>query len=104
MRHYNAEVEKFIKTNSQLSENEKEIFAKENREKMLRLLEYEKSIINTNYHKVMIEGHTGIYLAHPHYQHSDDNKRRVFDINEQTLELIQYFNAEIEAYKNRLAT
>lgn len=28
----------------------------------------------TNYKKILIEGKTNIYFAHPHYQHSDYNK------------------------------
>lgn len=46
----------------------------------------------TNYHKIMIEGNTGIYLAHPGYKHSDYNKTRLFDKNEKTLKLMHLYN------------
>ena len=48
--------------------------------------------ISTNYHKIMIEGNTGIYLAHPSYQHSDYNKSRLFNKTEKTLKLMDLFN------------
>lgn len=47
----------------------------------------------TNYFKVLIEGNTGIYYAHPEYQHSDYNKHRVFDKTPETLNLMRIFNA-----------
>jgi hypothetical protein len=47
----------------------------------------------SNYFKVMIEGNSGIYYAHPDYQHNDYNKSRLFEKNEQTLKLMKLFNS-----------
>jgi len=54
-----------------------------------------KSLVGTSYEKQMILGKTGIYLANPSYGHSDYNKTRMFDINEQTLKLMNLFNSLI---------
>lgn len=48
---------------------------------------------NSNYFKVMIEGNTGIYYAHPEYAHGDYNKCRLFEKNTQTLKLMELFNS-----------
>ena len=57
------------------------------------LITRSESSINTNYFKVLIEGETGIYFAHPVHQHSDYNKSRVFEKNEKTLRLMDMFNS-----------
>jgi len=57
------------------------------------LISRSESSINTNYFKVLIEGETGIYFAHPVHQHSDYNKSRVFEKNEKTLRLMDLFNS-----------
>lgn len=51
--------------------------------------------IETNYLKIMIEGNTGIYLAHPVYNHSDYNKCRLFNKNEKTIKLMNLYNSII---------
>jgi len=50
----------------------------------------------TPYAKILIEGNTGIYLASPSYGHSDYNKCRLFDKNEQTIKLMNLFNLLIK--------
>jgi hypothetical protein len=50
----------------------------------------------SNYFKIMIEGNTNIYYAHPVYGHSDYNKSRLFPKNTQTLKLMQLFNAIVK--------
>jgi len=39
-------------------------------------------IIKTNYAKILIEGNSNIYWAHPQYAHSDYNKSRAFENTE----------------------
>lgn len=56
------------------------------------LLKYCSGAKGTSYFKVMIEGHSGIYLASPLYGHSDYNKTRLFDKNDKTLKIMQIFN------------
>jgi hypothetical protein len=65
----------------------------------LRLMERIKIMLNqslsnkgTNYHKVMIMGNTGIYLASPVYGHSDYNKVRVMDISPRNIRIMELFN------------
>lgn len=60
--------------------------------KTLRHLKYNLSIIDSNYFKIMIEGNSGIYLAHPVYQHQDYNKHRMFDKTEKTIRLMNLYN------------
>lgn len=48
---------------------------------------------NTNYFKIMIEGNSGIYYASAEYQHSDYNKSRLFEKNEETIKIMNLFNA-----------
>lgn len=57
-------------------------------------IEWSKKTINTNYFKTMILGNTGIYYASPIYKHSDYNKTRLFDINEDNLKLMDFFNQQ----------
>lgn len=56
---------------------------------------YYKTVKNSPYSKVLIEGNTGIYLASAWYGHNDYNKCRVFYKNEQTLKLMKIFNSLI---------
>lgn len=58
-------------------------------------LRYNLTNIGTNYLKMLIEGNTGIYLAHPYHKHSDYNKCRMFDKNEKTLHLMNIYNTVI---------
>lgn len=60
--------------------------------KLIDLIKWSLQCKNTNYFKVLIEGNTGIYYAHPDYKHSDYNKSRVFDKNENTIKFIEIFN------------
>lgn len=53
-----------------------------------------KKAHGTPYFKVMILGNTGIYYASPIYQHKDYNKTRLFDITDETLKLMMYFNSK----------
>jgi len=57
-----------------------------------RLINQALKTKGTNYFKIMIEGSTGIYLASPVYLHSDYNKCRLFDKNDETLKLMDLFN------------
>jgi hypothetical protein len=61
-------------------------------QKVIRLAKYNLSVKGSNYFKIMIEGNTGIYLAHPIHSHSDYNKCRLFDKNEKTLKLMELYN------------
>ena len=54
-----------------------------------------KKAKNTPYFKIMILGNTGIYYASPIYQHMDYNKTRLFDITDETLELMNFFNQHL---------
>jgi hypothetical protein len=60
--------------------------------KVRQLIERAKQYAGTNYQKILIEGNTGIYLAHPVYQHLDYNKSRIFDKNATTLKLMAIYN------------
>lgn len=60
--------------------------------KVRQLIERAKQYAGTNYQKILIEGNTGIYLAHPIYQHLDYNKSRIFDKNATTLKLMAIYN------------
>ena len=55
---------------------------------------WSKETIGTNYHKIMIEGNTGIYYCSPIYLHQDYNKSRLFDKNKATLKLMDLFNSQ----------
>jgi len=68
-------------------------YKKSDFQKIKELLGRAQQTKGTNYFKIMIEGNTNIYLAHPYYQHSDYNKSRVFPKNEKTLKLMELFNA-----------
>jgi hypothetical protein len=57
------------------------------------LIKWSKECKGTGYFKTLIEGNTGIYYASPTFGHSDYNKSRIFDKNEQTLNLMRIFNA-----------
>lgn len=95
-------LEQYEKENELLRQQREAAYAlKTNEEKVMEHLDYAKGIVHTNYHKIMIEGHTGIYLAHPEYLHRDYNKHRLFDKTEETLRLMKFFNEEIEAYRLR---
>ena len=65
-----------------------------------RLINWSLKCKGTNYFKVLIEGNTGIYYAHPFYGHNDYNKSRVFDKNPQTLKLMHLFNSIIKNKTN----
>ena len=56
--------------------------------------------IGTNYLKIMIEGNTGIYYAHPSYGHADYNKSRLFDKTPETIKLMNLFNSYINKHLN----
>jgi len=58
----------------------------------LNIIKSAQSSKGTNYFKIMIEGNTGIYLAHPEYKHQDYNKSRLFDKTPQNLKLMDLFN------------
>lgn len=66
---------------------------KSNAQRVRELIKWSLECKNTNYFKVMIEGNSGIYYAHPEYRHSDYNKSRLFDKTPETLRLMQLFNA-----------
>jgi hypothetical protein len=68
-------------------------------QRVRELIKWSLECTNTNYFKIMIEGHTGIYYAHPTYLHSDYNKTRLFDKNESTLKLMNLFNLIINKRK-----
>lgn len=55
-------------------------------------IELSKNSLGTNYFKVLIYGNTGVYYASPIYRHEDYNKSRLFDIDEDSENLIKYFN------------
>lgn len=57
-----------------------------------QLLRQNAPAVGTPYHKVMIEGNTGIYLASPIHQHSDYNKCRVFAKTDKGLKLMAIYN------------
>jgi hypothetical protein len=67
-------------------------------ETVRRLLNWSKECAGTPYFKILIEGNTGIYYASPYYGHSDYNKHRVFDKNEQTLKIMKLFNAIVSRF------
>jgi hypothetical protein len=62
-------------------------------QKVKRLIAQSLDAKGTNYFKVMIEGNTGIYYAHPEFGHADYNKSRVFDKTPETLVIMRAFNA-----------
>lgn len=66
---------------------------KSNVQKVRELLQWSIQTKGTGYFKIMIEGNSGIYYASPTYGHSDYNKSRVFDKNEETLKLMSLFNS-----------
>lgn len=66
---------------------------KSNVQKVRELIKFSLECKNTNYFKIMIEGSSGIYYASPVYGHSDYNKSRLFDKNEETLKLMNLFNS-----------
>lgn len=66
---------------------------KSNVQKVRELIKWSLKCKNTNYFKIMIEGNSGIYYASPAYGHSDYNKSRLFDKNEETLKLMSLFNS-----------
>ena len=70
-----------------VTENQKELVSD--------LIEQSLNCKGTNYFKILIEGHTGIYYASAIYKHSDYNKTRIFDKNSETLKLMNWFNAEV---------
>ena len=61
-------------------------------QKIKQLLKQSINNKGNNYFKILIEGNSGIYYAHPIYQHRDYNKSRIFDKNEKTLKLMRLFN------------
>jgi len=61
-------------------------------QKVKRLIAQSLDAKGTNYFKVMIEGNTGIYYAHPKFGHADYNKSRVFDKTPQTIKIMNLFN------------
>lgn len=72
--------------------------AESNVQKVRRLLSQSLKAINGNYLKVLIEGKTGIYYAHPVHGHSDYNKSRVFDKTPETIRLMNLFNSIIDRH------
>lgn len=60
--------------------------------KLVELIKWSLQCKDTNYFKILIEGNTGIYYAHPDYKHQDYNKSRVFEKNENTIKFIDIFN------------
>lgn len=69
---------------------------KSNIQKLRDLIKWSLECKGSNYFKILIEGNTGIYYAHPDYQHSDYNKSRIFDKNEETLKLMHLFNSIVK--------
>ena len=67
-------------------------YKKSNLEKLRGLINWSLKSKDTNYFKVLIEGNSGIYYAHPAYGHSDYNKSRIFDKTPETLKLMELFN------------
>lgn len=57
-------------------------------------IQWSKDTYGTKYHKVMIEGNTGIYYASEIYRHNDYNKTRLFDKNKATLQLMDIFHSQ----------
>ncbi len=64
-----------------------------NIQKLKDLIKCSLNSKGTNYFKVLIEGNSGIYYAHPIHQHNDYNKSRIFDKNAETLKLMKLFNS-----------
>lgn len=58
-----------------------------------RLIKWSLQCKGTSYFKTLIEGNTSIYYASATYGHSDYNKSRVFEKNDQTLKLMELFNS-----------
>jgi hypothetical protein len=67
--------------------------------KLVELIKWSLQCKDTNYFKILIEGNTGIYYAHPEFKHQDYNKSRVFDKNENTIKYIDIFNRILKLNK-----
>jgi hypothetical protein len=61
---------------------EKQIHSKQVRAILFAKEQVKSGIIKTNYAKILIEGNSNIYWAHPQYAHSDYNKSRAFENTE----------------------
>lgn len=72
---------------------EKQIHSKQVRAILFAKEQVKDGSIKTNYAKVLIEGNSNIYWAHPNYGHSDYNKSRAFENNESNRLLAAKINA-----------
>ena len=80
------------KINDTLAQEGLETLGVKDQETISELLKLSADRKGTNYYKVLIEGHTGIYYAHPVYQHSDYNKTRIWDKTPYYLRVMSIFN------------
>ena len=63
----------------------------------------EDGSVDTNYGKILIEGKTSIYWAHPYYGHSDYNKHRAFKNDQKGRKAMRLINSILNRSKKQAA-